>query len=318
MALSNSNLARQVALLTLLLNRRDALTRDELQAMLPAFYPPEKAGEALKKMFDRDIEALQAQGFAVVTRSRGTKEGYLLLPEDPSLLVATDFALSAAEAKALAQALQDPGLSAQMPALARLALSRLLAFHAPLDAPEALSAEDKKETALITRLVEYANRGQAVEIDFPSSSTGLVEHRVVSPHGIDFYRGKAYLAALCHRDCFPKVFTVAKIKALRLSHADYKEAPEGTNWDQWFSQNRERYFTQRQAKVCFAASEAWRAQQEHAWAITDTQPDGSVIAEFPVLSADSFYAFMLQFGAGVRILAPQELRQGFCAFLGGR
>jgi predicted DNA-binding transcriptional regulator YafY len=305
-----------VALLTLLLNRRDALTREELQGMLPAFYPAEKAAEALKKMFDRDIESLQAQGFAVVTRSRGSREGYLLLPEDPSLLVGTGFALSAAEAKALAQALQDPGLSAQLPALARLALSRLLAFHGPLDAPEALSVDDKKETALITRLVEYANRGQAVEIDFPSSA-GLVEHRVVSPHGIDFYRGRAYLAALCHRDCFPKVFTVAKIKALRLSHADYKEAPEGTNWDQWFPQNRERYFTQRQAKVCFASSEAWRVRQEHGWAITDTQADGSVIAEFPVLSVDSFYGFMLQFGAGVRILEPQELRQGFHAFLGG-
>jgi predicted DNA-binding transcriptional regulator YafY len=36
-----------------------------------------------------------------------------------------------------------------------------------------------------------------------------------------------------------------------------------------------------------------------------------------VLSVDSFYGFMLQFGAGVRILEPQELRQGFHAFLGG-
>jgi predicted DNA-binding transcriptional regulator YafY len=312
------NLERQLALMALLAGSRSGLDRKAIFARLKHFYPVEspKQAVAAKKQFARDIESLAGMGLPVLSvledgenlyRLAGTGE---VLPED--------FSLSAAEAAELREILEDPVVAQQLAAPSARVLSNLLAFHAPFDQGghgEAL--ENSPVDARLSRLLAMARSRTAAQIEYPAHSGGL-ETRVISPIGGWLHRGVPYVVAECHRDHFPKTFSVAKIARLETSAEAFQAPPKDFDFEEHAGRNAFRLENEiglRRVGIRISAEESWRLKERAPWAVVEEYPDGAVRAEFEISSPRRFYRMVLGYGRFAEILGPPSIRSGFAAFL---
>ncbi len=312
------NLERQLALIALLSGAKRGLTRDNIFARLKSFYPiptvPKNA--AAQKTLARDLEALAAMGFPVLSIQDEGECLYRLPDMGESL--PEEFALNGSEAGGLRALLGDPVVVQQLAPPIDGILAKLLAFHAPFD-PEA-QGEKREGAALdarLSRLLAMAREKSAAQIDYPSRQ-GALESRVISPIGGWLHRGLPYVVAVCHRDNGTKTYSVTKIARLEACAEPFREPPVDFDFAEHANRNAFRLENEnglKKVQIHVTAEESWRLKERAPWSVVEHCPDGAVRAEFEVSSLHRFYRMVLGYGRFAEIISPPEVRADFSAFL---
>lgn len=311
-----SDIERKLALLDLLASRR-ALTVAQIFEKLPDFYSAEGRDPAsAKKMFERDKEDLAAMGFPLLAEIDEEVETYRLDPPDPAL--PSDFVLTDAETGTLGNILHDPVLRSQVPDPALAALLKLDELYTPASSAAAgTDAERPPSSALVNRLLAAVSKERALDIEYPDR-TGKTARRNLSPWKLILKRGMPYLLAWCHRDRFPKMFSLARMGRVAASRDPYQGETEGFNIQRYVMTQDylPRDSQDWRVRLRVEAPEAWRLEENARGAVEQRRPDGSVEAVFGVSNRERFFRYVLSFGSHAEILSPQEARDAFREFVG--
>ncbi|HKZ72953.1 MAG TPA: WYL domain-containing protein [Steroidobacteraceae bacterium] len=142
--------------------------------------------------------------------------------------------------------------------------------------------------------------------------TGVHSERVISPQRLVHYRYNWYVDAWCHLRRALRTFSLDAIESAALGTGHAREIPDAT-LDRVLSagygifagrhvQHAVLQFTPLRAR--WVANEVWHPQQKGSF-----QLDGSWILELPYSDERELVMEILKYGADVRVLAPDTLRQ---------
>lgn len=210
------DLERKFALLNLLASSLEPPTYGEIFEKLPEFYPTHGRDLAsVKKMFERDKDALTEDGFAVVAIVGEDGEDRYVIPRHQGWL--KNFQLTPAQAQALREAIEDRAVSGQMANPGLFALKKLLALSGPFD--ENLRGEETEDPQAVAHFVkahEALLAHKVIHVDYPNHQ-GQPETRDFSPYALFFRFGQAFLVVGCHRTKTPKVIALDRVENLSIA-----------------------------------------------------------------------------------------------------
>jgi predicted DNA-binding transcriptional regulator YafY len=165
-------------------------------------------------------------------------------------------------------------------------------------------------TAVLTR--------RRVHLRHQRRQDGEVLERDVSPQRLVHYRDNWYLDAFCHRRQALRTFGLDAIEVATVLDKEAKEIPEET---------LERHYASgygifagsstQQAVLQFSAGSArWVSRETwHPGQTGTPQLDGTYILQFPYAQEPELVMDILKYGADVRVLAPDSLRDAVAAKL---
>lgn len=239
--------------------------------------------------------------------------------ELPPLWVRADELASLLISFRLASTIPDPGLKAAL----RTLLDRLLQVNA-----ERRIRLSDLETKVSIKNVEYARvdgatfhrvfdallTGRPLRIDYLSPHRGTATTRDVRPLHLLSYMGNWHLIAYCDLRRGLRDFALARIRRMEPCPreiggcvVDPRELKEYLRRDFGIMSGPARHqvvlrFRPEAARI--VTEQVWHPDQQ-----MDLEEDGSLCLSFPVADFREIRREVLKFGAGVEVLAPDELRR---------
>jgi len=310
-------LARQWRLIQLLARRRFGVGLDECAAEL----------ECNKRTVYRDLDALQYAGFPVTSEKRDGRVFYRLLesfelgeaPFTPDELIALAF--SEDLLKGLAGTVFHDSIHS---ALAKIRASlgpELATFLARLkDAFRVLPGPHKRyaeASDTIRALNEAVLERRTVRIDYTTGRTGETSVRDLDPYRVWYRSGGLYVIGRDHKSGEVRTFAVDRIGSATLLEARF-EVPADFDFEARTA-SAFGVVAEPAEPVHIRFAPRWALYvQEHEWhpsqrfAKTD---DGGVELAMEVGVGDELRGWVLSFGAGAEVLAPDALRADVAAEL---
>lgn len=151
-----------------------------------------------------------------------------------------------------------------------------------------------------------------LSITYRAPSTGAVSERTVEPHHLQHYAGSWVLTAYCHVRGEWRVFYLSRIETVEDTGEAFVRRPV----EEWQHRVQGGYGVfQGTAPVAvtlrFTPYHArWvREQRWHPAQVLAERPDGGLDLTFPVADLREVQMKVLSFGAGVRVVEPEELRR---------
>lgn len=154
------------------------------------------------------------------------------------------------------------------------------------------------------------NRRLAIHHRSPLPEPGISDERVVDPWFLVSYRGEWYLSAFCHRRKSIRTFAVSRIAAARILENTFR-MPSGMNKKKMFGDQFGIVWKSKSFKVRIRFSpdvapyireRKWHPAQK----IRDLR-DGGLVIEFVTNHLNEVSDWVLSWGAGATVLAPDVL-----------
>ena len=314
------DLERKLALLALLAKSKQPLDCREVFKNLPTFYNDQKRQySSTKKMFERDKEELIDAGFLILAEPMEADNEFRYRLHKPTEILDRQFTFTLEQTQLLRSLLEDPLFVGQVPGISLAAISKLLAFHGRLDVPsKTIAASIKKEDHNLTLALQAGQVSKAIEVEYPSHLTDKMERRVFSPYGAFLRTGKTYLVVWCHRDHVLKVLDMKRMGTIRIARENYQDAPEELTIENFSQTHNWISVDGRGHKIILKVKDgqAHRVKEHHPFAVTQENPDHSILAVYFVTNLPRYFKYVLSFGRDAEILEPPEVRQSFLKFVG--
>lgn len=302
---------RLINLIAALLDARLPLTAEEIRDRIAGY--DQDTHEAFRRAFERDKETLRSLGIPVETRKvdplyDASPDGYLI-PKDRYYL--PDLDLEADEAAALRIA-ADAVLGSADAARAGLMKLQIGAPTVPAGGPQLVwGADVAAEQPHLAALYEATMRRTPVRFAYLRAGAEEAETRSVEPYGLVHRRGHWYLVCRDRDRNALRAFKLSRIEGSIRHLEGVYSVPEG--FDPAAHLPREAWElgaeTGVEAVVRFDAPLRWWAEQNLAGAPGTEGPEGSLDVAIPVANVDALVSWIVGFGDGVEIVAPDSARR---------
>jgi len=165
---------------------------------------------------------------------------------------------------------------------------------------------------MIRTLAHATNQRLRVEIAYFTQSRGEQTARRVDPLHLRNSNGEWYLIAWDHLRKAPRVFLISRIKDLTVTYEQFT-SPRGFNLDEYLNSSFGMFigdnlheveieFDERQARWVRERSKFHPSEDREDCA------DGRLILRMKVSALDGVKRFVMQYGAGAKVIKPEELR----------
>jgi predicted DNA-binding transcriptional regulator YafY len=270
----------------------------------------------------RDLEALQAAGFPVTTERDGHRMVWSLL--DPARhAVPIPFSVPELMALYFGRRMVAPlkgtvfhdaleSLFAKIRATLPGDVGRHLEH---LDTALAAAPAPRKDHGRSARAIEAVNeaigRRRCLALVYRSMREGRDTRRTVAPYRLLYFDGTFYLVGRCGLREDIRVFALDRVRAITVTDEAY-EPPEASAMEEFFSASFGIFHGPRtRVRVRFAPGVAGYIREKvwHASQRVAAQADGSVVFEAEVAGTEEIRQWILRWGAGAEVLAPEDLRE---------
>lgn len=300
---------RLINLVAALLETSQPMTADAIRHNI-AGYDESKGFEAFRRMFERDKESLRAIGIPleVVTTDvwDDTPDGYII-PKARYYLPDIDFEPDEVAALRIAAEALLGGAEQAEAGLMKLSLDT---SSAPWSGPRAVWGADLAvEGSVLGPLYSAVIERAPLSFEYGSARSEDVREREVEGYGLLHRWGHWYLVGRDRSDGTVKSFKVARIAGQPTQTEGSYEIPSDFDASQHLAGKTFEIGDDRQtATVRFDASMKWWPEQNMPEAERSEGPDGSLDVQVPVANVDALISWLLGFGPGVELLAPDEAR----------
>lgn len=212
------------------------------------------------------------------------------LSAPPRLTAAEGVALAAAAA--LLKPAEGGALAHALQRLEQVLPPQAAARYASLKGQLDVAASAPDAVTAITRAI---SEHLELEFDYRALSHGGAEHRRVRPLELFSHRGQWYLSAFCLTRNGQRLFRVDRLDGLTVTDARFEPTPQPRSGFSGAEQSVRVRFEPRLA--------AW--QRERFGENAEPQPDGSLIVTVPGDSGPWLARWVLSFGGGATVLAPE-------------
>ena len=300
---------RLINLVAALLETSQPMTADDIRNNIAGYDEPANF-EAFRRTFERDKESLRAIGIpleAVTTDVwADTPDGYII-PKARYYLPDIDFEPDEVAAlRIAAEALLGGGEQAEA-GLLKLSLDT---SSAPWSGPRAvlgadLSVEGSALGPLYSGVIERA----PLAFEYTSAQSDDARAREVEGYGLLHRFGHWYLVGRDRADGVVKSFKVARIASAPRRLDGTYEVPTDFDASQHLAGKSFEIGDELQnATVRFDATMRWWPEQNMPEAEREEGPEGSLDVELPVGNLDALVSWLLGFGSGVELIAPEAAR----------
>lgn len=212
--------------------------------------------------------------------------------------------LSAAEAGALAAALQAAGFGASDPLTARLIeAAASTAFDAEDLAATLQAASTGHDAGIFETLSLAAAQRDVVAIDYVKASSEEVSHRDVEPVALYLERGAWYLTAWCRSARDWRTFRIDRIRTA---------TPCGSRFEERLAEDVPATAFAAVglpvARLVFAAGEQFTDREWPGAHVAEKLADGSVAVDIPYAGTDWIARQIVARLGGVTVVSPPEVR----------
>jgi len=139
--------------------------------------------------------------------------------------------LSAAEATALAAALQAAGFSAQDPLVTRILAATSAGFDAKALEHTIRTAVSTHDTSVFETLARATRDADVVELEYGSAGSESTTVREVEPRSVFAQRGAWYLSAWCRLSDSWRTFRLDRVRSARLTGESFDREARGASPD---------------------------------------------------------------------------------------
>jgi proteasome accessory factor B len=285
------------------------MTADDIRHNI-AGYDEAASFDAFRRMFERDKESLRAIGIPleVVTTDvwDDTPDGYII-PKARYYLPDIDFEPDEVAALRIAAEALLGGTEQAEAGLLKLSLDT---SSAPWSGPRAvwgadLAVEGSALGPLYSAVIERA----PLSFKYGSARSDEVRTREVEGYGLLHRWGNWYLVGRDRSDGVVKSFKVARITSPPKQLDGTYEVPADFDASQHLAgKSFEIGDEQQTATVRFDASTRWWPEQNMPEAEREEAAEGALDVKVPVANVDALVSWLLGFGAGVELIAPDEAR----------
>lgn len=298
---------RLLNLIVMLLETSRPVTAEQIRRTIPGYGHAQ--WEAFKRMFERDKDELREMGIPLEVSDGDFEDTEVYrIPKDRYYL--PDLGLAPDEVAALWLA---AGLvKMKDPSTARTALMKISDEEPVAPAAQFTTADLALSAPNLAKAYECVVQRRRVA--FKYSSRGVERTRSVRPYGLVHRKGAWYLAGHDEDAGAVRSFRLDRIKGgLRpvdsATHGHQFDVPEDFRPEAAlelppFAQG-EKAVT---AEVRFEASSAWWVERSNPWLRLEFEEGGGASAQVDVADTGGFISWVLSFGEGAEIVAPQELR----------
>lgn len=311
----NDQVTRQWHLLRRLEGSR-GLTLEELAAGLSDEFPKHL------RTIRRDLAAVEAAGFPLVTEPVGGQTRWRLL-EGFTRVPAVAFAPTELMALVFSRDLLKPLEGTQIRTALDSALTKVTAALPPSGLGFVRQMQDllsvrfgphktyRKHRETIDRLTRAVAERRTVQMRYFSASGGATTRREADPYHLWYAAGALYLIAYDHRRREVRTFAVERIRSLTVTDHPY-QLPLGFDIDA-YAQDALVVMRGKQVSVellfdratgAWARDRVWHPSQE----LTPLR-DGRLRMTLQVSDTRELVGWILSFGAGVRVVRPDALRE---------
>jgi predicted DNA-binding transcriptional regulator YafY len=310
----NDQITRQWHLLRRLENSH-GLTLSELVHSVPDDYP--KNARTVR----RDLEALEAVGFPLVTDRRHGQTCWRLI-EGFRDIPALGFSATELMALTFSRKLLRPLEGTEIHSALNSALTKVASALPPqgheyvraLDnlfsiglGPHKNYQQYKNTVDLITQAIDKTRTAQ---IRYFSASRGTTSRREVDPYRLWYAAGGLYLIAYCHLRKDVRLFAVERVRSITLTDHPY-QMPLGFDVEEYVQDALMVMRGRRlDVELVFSKTAAgwikdklWHTSQE-----TSLMKDGRLRMTLKVADTDELVSWTLSFGSQVRVVSPENLR----------
>ncbi len=270
----------------------------------------------------RDLEALEAVGFPLVTERHNGQTRWRLL-EGFRAIPALGFSATELMALLLSRNLLKPLEGTEIAESLNSALSKASAALPPQGheyvrgmeqifsvglGPHKSYREHKQTIDLISQAVD---KRRTAQMRYFSASRDQTSRREVDPYHLWFAAGGLYLIAYCHLRKDVRLFAVERIRSITLTDHPY-QMPLGFNVQEYVQDalnvmrgrriEVELLFSKKAA--AWVKDKSWHPSQE-----TSQLKDGRLKMALKVADNEELVGWILSFGGQVRVIGPETLRQ---------
>jgi proteasome accessory factor B len=299
---------RILNLLAFLLTAGRPVTAEEIRHTVSGY--EQESDEAFRRTFERDKDLLRSLGVPIRlehTDAWEVEQGYVVSPDEYAL---PDPGLTDEERAALLLATRMIRLGGRAPGPG--AVLKLGGAPSPVGG-EPFTADLGAEADVLGEVFAAVVDKRLLAFDYKGSP------RKVKPLGLIHRIGHWYLIAHT-MDGERRAFRIDRMGALEAGgRTDAFERPKGFKAaDDFPGAPWEAGEDDMIASVRFDPSVAWWARRQLTQlAETTEEPDGGLVATFPVASPPAFIGWLIGFDDAAEVLGPPELRQRLIEHVGG-
>lgn len=311
----NDQITRQWHLLRML-EGSQGRTLADLVANVPADHPKNS------RTVRRDLEALEAVGFPLITERRNGQTRWRLI-EGFRDIPALGFSATELMALLLGRSLLKPLEGTEIAESLDSALSKASAALPPQGHEYVRSMEQlfsvglgahksyREHRQTIDLISQAIDKRRTVQMRYYSASRDATSRREVDPYHLRFAGGGLYLIAYCHRRKEVLLFAIERIRSLAVTDHPY-QMPLGFDVQDYVKDalnvmrgrriEVELLFTRKAA--AWVRDKRWHPSQE-----TLLMKDGRLKLTLKVADNEELAGWILSFGSQVKVVSPKDLRR---------
>ena len=309
----NDQITRQWHLLRRL-EGSNGLTLGQLVEAVPDDYP--KNARTVR----RDLEALEAVGFPIVTEHRNGQTRWRLI-EGFRNIPALGFSATELMALTFSRKLLRPLEGTEIQSALNSALNKVASALPPQGHQYVRALDDLFSIGLgphknyqqykhtIDLITQAIDKRRTAQIRYFSASRTTATRREVDPYRLWYAGGGLYLIAHCHLRRDVRLFAVERIRSITLTDHPY-QMPLGFDVEQYVQDalmimrgrriDVELLFSKKAAG--WVKDKLWHSSQE-----TSLQKDGRLKMTLKVADTDELVGWILSFGGEVKVVRPEPL-----------
>jgi len=309
----NDQITRQWHLLRRL-EGSNSLTLGQLVEAVPDDYP--KNARTVR----RDLEALEAVGFPIVTEHRNGQTRWRLI-EGFRNIPALGFSATELMALTFSRKLLRPLEGTEIQSALNSALNKVASALPPQGHQYVRALDDLFSIGLgphknyqqykhtIDLITQAIDKRRTAQIRYFSASRTTATRREVDPYRLWYAGGGLYLIAHCHLRRDVRLFAVERIRSITLTDHPY-QMPLGFDVEQYVQDalmimrgrriDVELLFSKKAAG--WVKDKLWHSSQE-----TSLQKDGRLKMTLKVADTDELVGWILSFGGEVKVVRPEPL-----------
>jgi len=173
--------------------------------------------------------------------------------------------------------------------------------------PESRSAMDP---VIWDKVAEGLRHSRRLKINYLKPGEESAGDRLVDPYHLVSFQGEWYLVGYCRLRLEVRTFAISRIKAI-LDTGEEFAIPVDFSFEKFSGHNFGIFRGERDVavKILFASQHRPYVEERewHRGQILERQADGGVLLSFPSNHLFEVKRWVLSWGAGVKVLAPQEL-----------